>query len=238
MTYAFFLFFALNLAANYNFIMQIFKALTFGFIFFWISAVPKAYAQCTANAGADTSICLGASAQIGGLPAGTGTGTLTYSWSPATGLSCTNCPNPVVTPTANQIYALTVTDSGTPTPCSTTDQISVTIDPVPTANFTITGNNTCSNVGVQFTNTSTGTGLTYSWNFGSSATPATAPPRPAPRWWPPASPTSPTSRAAPWPGRPQVSRWPSKGPKRSKGHTLPASTRPSSAHGMIQPFGL
>lgn len=169
MTYAVFLFFALNLATNYNFIMQIFKALVFVSFFFWISAIPKAYSQCTANAGADTSICLGASAQIGGLPAGTGTGTLTYSWSPDTGLSCTNCPNPVVTPTANQVYTLTVTDSGTPTPCTSTDQISVTIDPVPTAGFNITGNNSCSNVAIQFTNTSSGTGLTYSWNFGDPA---------------------------------------------------------------------
>ncbi len=166
MTYAVFPFFTLNLAPNYNVIMQIFKALVFVFVFFWITAIPTASAQCTANAGADTSICLGASAQIGGLPvAGTGVGTLTYSWSPATGLSCSNCPNPVVTPTSNQVYTLTVTDSDMPTACSTTDQINVTIDAVPTANFTITGNNGCSNVAVQFTNTSTG-GLTYSWNFG------------------------------------------------------------------------
>ena len=124
-------------------------------------------AQCTAHAGADTSICLGASAQIGGLPAATGAGApFNYTWTPATGLSCTNCPNPVVTPTANTTYTLTVDGSGG---CNDTDVINVTIDPVPTANFSFATNNACSNIPFVFTNTSTGSGLTYSWNFGDPA---------------------------------------------------------------------
>jgi large repetitive protein len=124
-------------------------------------------AQCTAHAGADTSICLGASAQIGGLPAATGGGApFSYSWSPATGLSCTNCPNPVVTPTGNTFYTLTVDGSSG---CHDTDVIHVTIDPAPTANFTFATNNACSNLPIVFTNTSTGTGLSYSWNFGDPA---------------------------------------------------------------------
>lgn len=124
-------------------------------------------AQCTAHAGADTSICLGASSQIGGLPAATGAGApFNYSWSPATGLSCTNCPNPVVTPTGNTFYILTVDGSSG---CNDTDVIHVTVDPVPTANFTFATNNACSNLPIVFTNTSTGTGLSYSWNFGDPA---------------------------------------------------------------------
>lgn len=145
--------------------MHIFRVLSFVAIVLTLAFSQKAFGQCTANAGQDTSICLGASAQIGGLPAGTGTGALTYSWSPATGLNDPNIANPVVTPTVNQVYTLTVTATGGGG-CTATDQISVTVDPVPVANFTITGNNNCSNVAVQFTNTSTGTGLTYSWNFG------------------------------------------------------------------------
>ncbi|HTA26835.1 MAG TPA: gliding motility-associated C-terminal domain-containing protein [Bacteroidia bacterium] len=39
-------------------------------------------------------------------------GAITYSWSPATGLSCTNCPNPVATPTITTTYTVTGTDSG------------------------------------------------------------------------------------------------------------------------------
>ncbi len=64
--------------------MHIFRVLSFVAIVLTLAFSQKAFGQCTANAGQDTSICLGASAQIGGLPAGTGTGALTYSWSPAT----------------------------------------------------------------------------------------------------------------------------------------------------------
>ena len=51
---------------------------------------------------------------------------LTYSWSPATNLSCTNCANPVFTPTAagTTTYTLTVTnDNG----CSTTCEITMCV---------------------------------------------------------------------------------------------------------------
>lgn len=35
---------------------------------------------------------------------------LTYSWMPAAGLSCTDCPNPSITGTTAQVYTVTVTD--------------------------------------------------------------------------------------------------------------------------------
>ncbi len=35
---------------------------------------------------------------------------ITYSWSPANGLSCTNCLNPILTPLSNTKYVLTTTD--------------------------------------------------------------------------------------------------------------------------------
>lgn len=137
---------------------QLFLLVTTHFLFYTAT-----YAQCTANAGPDSTVCTGASIQLGGTPAGTGTGTLSYSWSPATGLSCTNCPNPTLTATSNQTYTLTVSSS-----LGCTDNSNVTISAVspPTASFSITGNNSCSSVPIQFTNTSSGTGLTYSWNFG------------------------------------------------------------------------
>ena len=37
-------------------------------------------------------------------------GATNYSWSPATGLSCTNCPNPVASPTETTLYTVTGTD--------------------------------------------------------------------------------------------------------------------------------
>ncbi len=122
-----------------------------------------AHAQCSADAGPDSTVCIGAAIQLGGTPAGTGPGTLSYSWSPATGLSCTTCPNPILTATSNQTYTLTVSSSSG---CTDNNSVNITVAPLPTASFTITGNNNCSTIPVQFTNTSTGSGLTYSWNFG------------------------------------------------------------------------
>lgn len=49
---------------------------------------------------------------------------ISYSWTPVDGnLSCTNCPNPVFTPTAAQVYTLEVT-----TAAGCTDQTTVTVD--------------------------------------------------------------------------------------------------------------
>ncbi len=40
------------------------------------------------------------------------TGAITYSWAPSSGLSCSNCPNPIATPTITTTYTVTGTDSG------------------------------------------------------------------------------------------------------------------------------
>jgi len=58
-----------------------------------------------ATAEHDTTIDYGSSVQL------TGQGGITYSWNPATGLSCTNCQNPVASPTETTTYYLSVTDS-------------------------------------------------------------------------------------------------------------------------------
>jgi gliding motility-associated-like protein len=81
------------------------------------------------------SICKGQSTQI---TAASTQANVTYAWTPATGLSCTNCPNPIATPTETTTYTLTYTSplcNGTRTyqinvdsPVSI-DQSSVTICP-------------------------------------------------------------------------------------------------------------
>ncbi|MCW3126417.1 MAG: outer rane adhesin like protein, partial [Bacteroidetes bacterium] len=84
-----------------------------------------------ANAGSSTSVCSGSGVPIGGLPAGSGgTGTLTYSWSPGTGLSGTTIPNPTASPIVNTTYTLTVTDSKS---CSAISSVLVTVNPKPSA---------------------------------------------------------------------------------------------------------
>lgn len=47
-----------------------------------------------------------------------------YSWSPSEGLSCTDCPNPIASPTESKEYVLTVLDSHG---CQTTDAVQVNI---------------------------------------------------------------------------------------------------------------
>jgi gliding motility-associated-like protein len=50
------------------------------------------------------TLCLGASISI------SASGATSYSWLPATGLNCANCPNPVATPTTTTTYTVTGTD--------------------------------------------------------------------------------------------------------------------------------
>ena len=50
------------------------------------------------------TICLGSSVQF------QVTGGSSYAWSPAAGLSCTNCPNPIASPTTNTNYTVVITD--------------------------------------------------------------------------------------------------------------------------------
>ena len=89
--------------------------------------------QPTANAGTAVAICSGATGQLG-TPAATG---LTYSWSPATGLSSATVANPTVTLTnttgtaITQTYTLTTTNAGG---CTGTATVVVTVNPLPTAN--------------------------------------------------------------------------------------------------------
>jgi gliding motility-associated-like protein len=85
-----------------------------------------------ANAGQNISICSGETANLGlGPQAG-----LTYTWSPATGLSANNVANPTVLLTnvntgwpIVQTYTLTVTDNTSALGCTATDQVDVTVLP-------------------------------------------------------------------------------------------------------------
>lgn len=61
----------------------------------------EAYGIPVISAGADKMICLGTGQTI------TATGGATYSWGPATGLSCTTCPAPVASPTGLTQYIVT-----------------------------------------------------------------------------------------------------------------------------------
>jgi gliding motility-associated-like protein len=58
-----------------------------------------------ADAGIDTTIYLGESTVLDGSGGGS------YQWSPPTGLSCTNCQNPISSPNSTTVYTVIVTDN-------------------------------------------------------------------------------------------------------------------------------
>lgn len=74
------------------------------------------------NAGADVSICNGASTNL----SATG-GFASVSWSPATGLSDPNISNPVASPASTTTYTV----SGVSGTCNSTDQVIVTVNSLP-----------------------------------------------------------------------------------------------------------
>lgn len=97
-------------------------------------AIVNAY---EADAGPDVGFCEGTSgAQIGGTPVA-GLAGVTYSWSPTTNLSCTDCAQPIASPASTTTYTLTltipITGGGT---CFTTNSVQVTpVNAPTTANF-------------------------------------------------------------------------------------------------------
>jgi gliding motility-associated-like protein len=114
-----------------------------------------------ANAGPDTTICLGQSAQL------TATGGVSYSWSPTTGLNNPNIQNPVATPAVTTTYTCTVTNA---IGCTDVDIATVTISPLPVANFSYLPTVIFADSSYYFTDNSTGSATGWLWNFGDGNT--------------------------------------------------------------------
>jgi len=77
------------------------------------------------NAGPDKAYCKGSSTNL------TVSGASTYSWSPATSLSCTSCTSPIASPSSSTIYIVTGTDTNG---CKASDTIKVIVNPLPIVN--------------------------------------------------------------------------------------------------------
>jgi gliding motility-associated-like protein len=122
------------------------------------------------NASNDTFVCNSGSVQLAANATGTAT-TYNYNWTPATGLSCTNCATPVAAPVNNTTYNVTVTDGNG---CIQTDSVRVAVSP--TANAT--ASNLLCNGATTGTATITATQgqlpYTYFWNTSPAQTSGTA----------------------------------------------------------------
>ena len=81
------------------------------------------------TAGGDRFVRLGESAHLSGGVFPAGTPGMTFRWTPEEGLSCADCPDPVLTaPLAGATYRLTATS---PDGCSLTDSLRVFVDETP-----------------------------------------------------------------------------------------------------------
>ncbi|MBI3502972.1 MAG: CotH kinase family protein [Bacteroidetes bacterium] len=105
------------------------------------------------------TICIGNSTTLG-VNGGT-----SFTWSPSTGLSCTNCSNPVASPTSTTTYSVTVS-GGKCVNGSNAFTLNVTGPPVPSSGGNQT---TCSTSSVELS-ASGGTGYSWSPSYALSCT--------------------------------------------------------------------
>lgn len=113
--------------------------------------------------GADVAICTGSSTSIGATATG-GSGSFTYSWSPASGLSATNTAIVTASPASTTSYVLTVTDNLN---CGTNDAdtITVTVNSLPV----VTLGSNITQCGGSVTLDAQNAGATYLWNDNSTS---------------------------------------------------------------------
>jgi gliding motility-associated-like protein len=118
-----------------------------------------------ANAGTDATICNGGNTTLNGTATG-GVSPYTFSWAPAGSLTDPNIANPIASPTTTTTYTLTVTDFNG---CQSTDQVIITVNPLPAVTVTSTLNTIC--LGANATLTASGaSNYTWSPSTGLSAT--------------------------------------------------------------------
>lgn len=120
----------------------------------------------TVNAGADEAICDQSTVQL------SASGAQDYSWSPAAGLDDPNISYPTFNGSNTTTFTVTGTDANG---CSSTDDVEVTVFPLPVADFDDPMDDCLGNT-TFITDNSTGTGLIYAWTFGDGNVSASATP--------------------------------------------------------------
>lgn len=108
-----------------------------------------------ANAGVDQSLCVGDTAFL------SASGGTSYSWSPSSGLSSSNVPDPYAVITSTTTYTVTVVDSNS---CVSSDDVMITINSLPSADAGADVS-ICENDVISIGGTPTGpAGSTYTWS--------------------------------------------------------------------------
>jgi len=92
--------------------------------FYGTSAANFTITTVVANAGTDAAICAGNSLNLNA------SGGVSYAWLPTAGLSNAGIANPVATPSSTSTYTVYVTDING---CTQTDQITISVNPIPAA---------------------------------------------------------------------------------------------------------
>jgi gliding motility-associated-like protein len=105
-----------------------------------------------ADAGTDATICQNSTTTLGA------SGGVSYSWSPATGLSNALIFNPAASPQVTTTYTVTVTDANS---CSSTDDVDVTVIP---AEPVSAGADASACLGDPVPLTAVGNGVSFSWS--------------------------------------------------------------------------
>ncbi|HEY8402384.1 MAG TPA: hypothetical protein VIK89_14045, partial [Cytophagaceae bacterium] len=108
-------------------------------------------APVPADAGSDATICEGGNTPLNA------SGGVSYSWSPASGLSNPNIANPIASPLTTTNYTVTVTDING---CQNTDNVTVTVNPLPVADA---GTDQAVCIGGSVNLNASG-GISYSWS--------------------------------------------------------------------------
>ncbi len=111
------------------------------------------------NAGDDVIVCVGDEIQLNGMVEGDA---LTYTWSPNTGLSNANIPNPIFSASSSIVYTLTVTGESECGNISVSDEIVITVE----GNYTINASDDISICTEGMTEISVNEieGASYSWS--------------------------------------------------------------------------
>jgi hypothetical protein len=138
----------------------------------FFASLKMAAQPLTANAGSNTSTCLGSAITIGGSPSASfGSPPYTYSWSPSAGLSSTTAANPSANPAATTTYTLLVTDAVSGTSSAT---IIINVNPVPVATA-VASTTVCHGTSPNIVLNSSVGGSSFSWTASqSNATGASA----------------------------------------------------------------